>query len=488
MGGPRLTLRFKLTFLYLAVFGVILAGLSAVLLTARERYVREDFDERLIIRANSMVAAIEYVEEGSGDGRAGANEARLIPFRLPGYFFQLRRADGTVVERSEDLGIATLPWDAAAVLGLPKGQPVLETLQGGIAAELLGPGASLRLLTIEHQAANGSRFYLQVAVNMAVLNASVGALRQLFLAVIPAGLLVAGIASYFLARRSLSPIGQIAREARALTAAHLERRLAVPPGHDEVVDMVITINAMLDRLEAAFRAQERFIANAAHELKTPAAILLGQAQVLAQQARTPAEYKAFLASVQEEMRRIGQIVGSFLTLARADAGLPLVSATEVSINDAVTDAVQRCQPLAVECDVRLIPQLALGEPDGEDLLVHGDAELLCSMIVNLVRNAVRHSPQRQVVQIQAEREGADVLVIVRDRGPGIPPQHWNQVFDPFFRVPNEEDTGQGTGLGLAISESVARMHKGGIAVRNRSGGGCEFTVRLPLHEAEASGH
>lgn len=489
MSGPHLTLRLKLTLLYLAVFGILLGSLSIVLIWSRERYVREDFDERLIARANSIADAIEYVEVESNGPRATTEEAApLIPFRLPGYFFQLRRADGMIVERSEDLGETTLPWNGPAMRAQPAGKALLETVEGGVAAELLGPGASLRLLTVEHHGAGQRRFYLQVAVSMAVPNAAISALRQLFLTVIPAGLLVAGAASYFLARRSLSPIGQIAHEARALTAAHLDRRLAVPPGHDEVVDMVITINAMLDRLEAAFRAQTRFIANTAHELKTPAAILMGQAQVLAQQRRTPEEYERFLASVEEEMRRIGQIVSSFLMLARADAGLPLTGATDVSISDIITDAVQRCQPLATELDVRLVPQLAMGEPDGDELMVRGDTELLRSMVVNLVRNALRHSPHWQVVEVRGQRDRGEALIIVRDHGPGIPPAHWGQIFDPFFRVPQDNDSGQGTGLGLAIAEGVARMHKGRISVRNRSGGGCEFTVRLPLSGPEVAGH
>ncbi len=483
MTRPLFTLRLKLTLLYLAVFGVLLGGLSIILVTIREQYIIEDFDQRLIGRAMSMLYAISLVENRTPatfpavDGAGGR-----IPFRFPGYFFQLRSADGTTIERSENMGQRTLPWTATAQASRTAGAAQLETVHRDLAVALTGEGGELRLLTLYHAPTNRPPFFLQIAVSTTPMRQSIAQLRSLFLGAIPTGLLIAGAASWLLARRALAPIGQIARQARELTAAHLDRRLALPPGRDEVAEMIVTINQMLDRLEAAFRAQERFVADAAHELKTPAAVLLGQAQVLASQPRSLHEYQNFLISVQEEMRRINQMVISLLTLARADAGLPMETVSPVSVHDVVTDVIQRSQPHADQRGVRLLPTLAMPGPDGQEPTVCGDSELLRSMILNLVQNAVRHSPPGEIVEIAVSLRGSEVQVCVGDRGPGIPAQHLDQIFGRFFRVPGSDEGG--TGLGLAIARAVARMHGGDIEVRNRPGPGCEFTARLPVGKTQ----
>jgi two-component system OmpR family sensor kinase len=318
-----------------------------------------------------------------------------------------------------------------------------------------------------------------VAVSLDRVNESVRRVYALFAVLAPASLALVGAVSWFMARRSLAPIGRVARTARQLTIASFDRRIPVPPGRDEVSEMVVTINSMLDRLESGFRAHERFIADAAHELKTPVAVLLAESQVLARQARTAEEYDAFVASVEGEMRRLTQIIDSLLILARANAGYPIALASEVSLNDVVSDAVQRCDALAGQREIRLVPLLYLPGPADPEPLVRGDDDLLASMIGNLIRNAIRSSPVGGTVEVQLEVHGRAARVAVRDRGPGIAPEYAERIFEEFFRVPGADQQG-GAGLGLAIAKGVARLHGGSIDVANRQGGGCEFTIRLPL--------
>ncbi len=475
-----LTLRSKLTLLYLVVFGMILTGLSAVLLTMREWHIRRDFDERLVDRARAMAEAIELADAGDGS-RSGQNRsAHLIPFRFPGYYFQLREADGAVLERSENLGEQELPLSLTGRASCKTDEPILETVDDEVAVGLLGKQGRLRVLTWCQSPPGLEPFFLQIGVSLGPLEATVTKLQRLFLVVIPAGLLLAGIASWLIARRALEPIGRIAREARKLTAAHLDRRVAMPVGRDEVAEMVLTLNEMLDRLQAAFIAQERFIANAAHELKTPAAILLGQAQVLAQQRRTVDEYERFLVSVQGETRRIGGMVNSLLTLARADAGLPPAAIHEVSVNEVVIEVVQWHVAQAGEREVRLVPSLAMPVRDENEPVVAGDPELLRVMLANVLQNAVQHSPAGQTVEIAVRTiDDAQVQVTVTDHGPGIPSEHLEHMFERFFRLPGDNRT-TGTGLGLSIAQGVARMHGGQITAANLPTGGCTFTMTLPL--------
>jgi heavy metal sensor kinase len=358
-------------------------------------------------------------------------------------------------------------------------EAVLETVDGKPAAELLGEGHQLRLLTLCHQRAGIAPFYLQVAVSLTSVDHAMVVLRRTVLVLIPVGLLLAAVASEQLVRRGLAPIGRVAREAQRLTAAQLDRRLPVPSGRDEVVEMVHTLNDMLDRLQAAFEAQERFIANAAHELKTPVTHLLGRAQVLGRQARQPEEYDRFVSAVAADMRHLTTIVESLLLLARADAGLPLDSQTRVSINEVVTDAIERCHPLAAQREVRLEPVLCAPTDELDVPEIEGDAELLVSMVSNLVRNAVRFSPPGECVDVTVEHIRQHVRIAVRDRGSGIPEDQIPRLFERFYQAPDDHRPA-GSGLGLSIAQSVVRLHRGQIQVGNLVQGGCEFVVTLRL--------
>jgi heavy metal sensor kinase len=474
-------LRFKLAAFNLLVFGVILTALCMFVLTVREEYLRQDFDERLVDRAQTIADTIEITATDSPTPRTRlGGRQRWNPFRFPGYYFQLRSADGGVLERSQNLGHLELPLSFEAEIASQTAAPVLETIRGEMARALLGTDGELRLLTLYDNQAGARPVYLQVGVSLARVNESIADFRGLLLILLPIGLGIVGLASWLIARRSLSPIGRIAQHTRALTAAHLDRRIDLPAGHDEVAQMVMTINQMLDRLEAAFQAQERFLADASHELKTPVTVLLGEAQVLTQQERTTEEYDHFVASVQDEMRHMAKLVDSLLTLARADAGFPLARRASVSLNDIVMDAVERCQAIAQQREVRLMPMLAMPTSDTREPVLQGDAFLLRTMVENLIRNAVRYSPPEEKVDLELVADGRVAVLSVRDRGPGIPPEDLDHIFDRFYRVSRGRQSDEGAGLGLAIAKGVAQLHRGSIEACNLVDGGCNFTVRLPL--------
>jgi two-component system OmpR family sensor kinase len=484
--NPRLrqhvySLRLRLAMLNLLVFGVILTVISAVALGVREQDLREAFDERLRASAEQMLQTIRVTVSPDLERETPRSRSpRLIPFRFPGHYFQLCLSDGRIVERSRNLGDVKLPLSDQAISCRHTGEPVLETIHDDDIRSPLERPKKLRLLTVYDDEPDGEPFFLQVAASLEPVEESIAGLRRLYYVLIPIGLAVVGVASWLMARRALRPIGRIAREARELTAARLDRRIDVPGGRDESAELVVTINDLLARLEAAFNAQERFVADASHELKTPITVLLGQAQVLTQQARTAEEYDRFVASVQDEMRHMARLVDSLLTLARADAGLPLTAAAPVSVNETVMDAVARCQVRAQQQEVALVPVLAMPPADEPHPQVRGEATLLRAMVENLIRNAIRHSPPGQTVEVETQLHAAVVDICVRDHGPGIPPEHLEHVFDRFYSFAHGRHAAPGTGLGLAIAKGVTTLHHGTIRALNRPEGGCELTVSLPL--------
>jgi len=482
MHGKFATLRFKLAVLNLMVFGVIFTSLCVAVFAVRAGQLRESFDERLLDKAETIIEAIGLrAGEQQAPQPTTQQGARLNPFRFPGYSFALRRPDGDLLERSANLGAMELPFSEEARRVRFTGAPVLETVRRDRPRFMSDETGQLRLITLYQDRLDMPPFYLQVGHPLDRVEQSIRRLRRLLLVVIPLGLLLVSIASWWTVRRSLAPIGEIAREARQLTAARLDRRIEVPPGRDEVSEMVLTINEMLGRLEKAFLAQERFIADASHELKTPLALVLTETQVLLQRDRTPEEYDRFVAGVQDQLRHLSRMVDSMLTLTRADAGFPLSQAVPVSINEVVTEAVQHCEPLASHREVRLIPKLALPTEEEPEPCVSGDPLLLRAVVENLIRNAVRYSPAEEAVQIEVHTDHDEVIVSVRDQGPGIPPDQMERVFDRFFQVSRRGESPPGAGLGLAIAKGVATLHQGAISLANRPSGGCEFILRLPLY-------
>lgn len=474
------TLRMRLVLLSLGVFGAIQITLSILTLYISEGFFRLEFDQRLTDGVIAMQAVVDVHLE---TGAAGIPRARIFPHRNPfvflDYYFQVRATGGQVIECSANLGSEELPFSAVAQRAIKTLRPVLETVEDPQLLAHLGRRYPLRLATLYSDEPGEEPHFIQVAVGLSPIYSSVSSLRRAVFTLVPIGLAVAAAASWALVRRSLGPIGRIAREARELTAAQLDRRLPLPPGRDEVYELVETLNDMLSRLEGAFLSQERFVANAAHELRTPVTHLLGQAQVLLRSSRSLEAYAQFVGVVQDEMRVLAQVVESLLLLARADAGLPLRGRQTVSLNEVVVDAVERCRVYADQRLVRIEPTLAMpmdGETEPEVL---GDHELLVTTVGNILRNAIRHSPPGQLVQLDVQSDAHERRISVRDRGPGIPAEQLPHLFERFFQVSRPADERKGSGLGLAIAQSAARIHGGMVTVQNRPDGGCEFSVHLP---------
>ena len=267
----------------------------------------------------------------------------------------------------------------------------------------------------------------------------------------------------------------------------MDDRLDEAPAGDGFAALAAEVNAMLDRLAGAFRSQERFISEVSHELKTPVAALLTEAQVLKYSRPDVGAYGEFILSVEDEMRRLGKLVESFLMLARFGHGRRYVAETLVAINDAALDSVQHSALLASQHSVALHLDLYDPAPEEPDALVRGDAELLRAVIDNLIRNAVQFSASGKSVYVTVRRDGADVVAAVRDEGPGVPPEYLERIFDRFAQAPGSKSERRGSGLGLAIAKGVVDLHGGTISATNWPGGGCVFTVRLPLAEAAAPG-
>jgi heavy metal sensor kinase len=296
----------------------------------------------------------------------------------------------------------------------------------------------------------------------------------------PLMLLAAVLGGYALARRGLAPVAAMTERATRISAGTLHERLPIADPRDELGRLAAVVNDLLGRLEAAFDRQRRFVADASHELRTPVAIIAGEAELALGAGRRDADaLRAALAAVAQEAERLQQIVGDLFLLARADAGERPRASEELYLADLVAEAAQAVRTLAARKGITVTEQA-----DG-DLPFRGDEGLLRRLLLNLLDNAIKYTPAGGAVRMTAARRGAEYAVEVADTGSGIPAEQRERVFERFFRGERERGTavagtGGGAGLGLAIARWIAEAHGGTLALARSGPDGSTFVVRLPV--------
>ena len=309
-------------------------------------------------------------------------------------------------------------------------------------------------------------------------------------------MLISLVGGYWLAGKALRPVQMITRLANEINATDLRRRLHLKR-RDEFGALAATFDQMLARLEAAFKRQTQFTADASHELRTPLTIINLEINRALTQLETPEEYRQVLEQIQTENEQMTTIVNSLLLLARADTGQIILHREEVDLSDLALASVERLLPLARQSHV------TLSTGDLPELLVSGDTQYLSRLVMNLVENAIKYTGgvgKGVHVELAHGREHGQehwAILRVQDDGPGIAAEHLPYLFDRFYRVDKARTRAQkrqagvdgeevpgGIGLGLAIVQWIVQAHGGEIRVESKMGAGSTFEVHLPLLKPE----
>jgi signal transduction histidine kinase len=235
----------------------------------------------------------------------------------------------------------------------------------------------------------------------------------------------------------------------------------------------------LDPVDRAMSEMRRFMADAAHELRTPLAVLRGHADVALQKDRDGTEYREVLEDVSREAARLGDIVERMLLLARAEAGDWPTARESLFLDDLVLDVGNAGRALGGSRGVRI----EVGDLD--EAPVRGDPALLRQLLMAFVDNAVKFSPDGGTVRLSLVRQGDTCVATVEDEGPGIPEEARPHVFERFYRADAARPRQQGAGLGLAIAEWIAELHGGSVTLDSRDGGGTRAAVTLPVEPGES---
>jgi two-component system, OmpR family, sensor kinase len=298
--------------------------------------------------------------------------------------------------------------------------------------------------------------------------------------VIAGVLLVLGGVAWVVVRIGLLPLDRMGHTAGRIAGGDLSHRVEATDPRTEVGRLGISLNAMLDRLERAFRERQasedrlrRFLADASHELRTPLASIRGYAELFRiGAAREPGATEKAMRRIEDEAQRMGVLVEDLLMLARLDQ-VPDTDHGEVDLAVLARDAVDDARATAPDRDIGL----EVSDPG----IVVGDAHQLRQVLANLLRNALVHTPAGTPIEVGLSRERDNVRLEVRDHGPGLPTDEPNLLFERFWRAEGGRERGRaGAGLGLAIVAGIVDAHRGRVEASNAPGGGACFVVELPV--------
>jgi signal transduction histidine kinase len=442
----RLAWRLGLLFLVIFIAGSLMLFF---------RY-RSDEDE---LAADRLLQFIRDVTAGLVADPGGHWRVALPPDHEP-FEFVVRDANGAVLASSSPNAVERMARPSDGPDGGDRGSsaaPPRPTLTGAFARVETAAGP-ITVEVAEAESLNSEE----------VRRAGQESLEDVVPILVPF-ILAALVIGVYTIRKSLAPLAAVARQAAAITPSETHHRLTQEGLPRELEPLVAAVNGALDRLDEGFRRQREFTADAAHELRTPLAILAAHLENLGEGGAA--------ATLREDVARMGRLVGQLLSVAQLEA-LAVAPDEVADLQALARDVAESMAPFAVQQG----KEIAVVGADAP-IRVHGNGESLRQAIRNLAENAVQHTPEGTSVEIEVTSEPA---VRVCDHGPGVPAGLRERVTRRFWRA--DRSSGDGSGLGLAIVKRIADAHGGQFEIDDAPGGGARFTLRLPRgHPAAAVG-
>ncbi|MDK2815397.1 MAG: two-component system, OmpR family, sensor kinase [Moorella sp. (in: firmicutes)] len=469
-----MTLRWRLTLLVTVILTLTFLVLGSLVYILMGRYLTSAIDRSLAFRAKEVISSIKVESNFLRQQRITLPDVNV--FAAPDIFLQVVDSEGFVVTRSSNLGRQTLPVGPQTLIQAHQGIDFFTT-------ESID-NYPLRIYNVPLLLKGQPVGILQVARLLSPVKKTLSDLRRVLIFLGLVAVLIATILGYILARAALRPIERLTQVAAQIGEGRdLAQRVPYHGPMDEIGRLAATFNAMLGRLqraytrlEEAYSAQRRFVADASHELRTPLTTIRGNIDLLRKmKGADMATQEEALADIASEAERMSRLVNDLLTLARADAGLE-IKREPLEIAGLLQEIVRQA-PLLGEAT---FTARGLESLTGQQVL--GNRDYLKQLLFILLDNAFKYTPAGGRIELAAAVEHEKLIIQVKDTGPGIAPEDLEHIFERFYRADATRSSG-GTGLGLAIARWIVEQHQGEIKVESRVGEGTTFMVILPLLKA-----
>ena len=294
-------------------------------------------------------------------------------------------------------------------------------------------------------------------------------------------ILLSSVCTYFLTKKTLTPLQKLTSEVSQIQAQNLSTQLAVPNSKDEIAQLTSSFNEMLARLDNAFSTQKQFSANAAHELRTPLAVLQTNLEVFEKkQEPEMVEYRQLFTMIKEQTARLSQLVGTLLDMTNLKS---VPRTDQVALEELVDEVFCDLDPVAEKAGISIHFNNSANQDSHTD--VTGSYVLLYRAVYNLVENAIKYNRPNGSVTVSVKEKNSQVMILVKDTGIGISPENQKKIFDPFFRVDKSRSRAMGgAGLGLALVDSIAREHGGSVKVLESNEKGSIIALMLPVSSSK----
>jgi len=460
------SVRTRLTVWYICVLALVLVAFSVgvYVMLKRSLYAQLDYDLKNTVESTSA-SFVRTLASGKDPGQAATEE--LNDHIGPDQSAAIFDSDGRPIAENPDLagGRAKLPD-----LGARQDSIYLYNLNDG----------SGRRVVFRRFTSNTAVFFIVVSQPLDEVLDTLRNIRLILLLGTGAGLVLAGLGGSFLARRSMRPVARMTEQARRMSAENLEQRLPVTNARDELGNLVATFNELLGRIDDSLSQQRRFMADASHELRTPVSVMRTAIGVTLDHEREVEEYRDALMIMDDQVRRLTRVVTDMFTLARADAEKRPLIRGEFRLDLLVEECARAAEVLGSRKGVRITTEL-------KQTPYRGDEGLLRQLVLNLLDNAIKHTPATGEVNVALRTHDSEHQIVVSDTGSGIPPEAQPHIFERFYRADkarsrsHSSEFGSGAGLGLSIAQWIASQHGGRVSLIKSDEQGSVFVANLPVN-------
>lgn len=478
-----MTLTNRVSLFFLGALALVLIVYSTLVYGMTRSHLLRQSDQDLKQTFNTLIAAVDVDEKDVEWGPSDVQRVAINDVEAEHEaYWVVHDARGRIIDQSPILPTPFL-----------KSQPQFDRPEG-LRAELLEPRqeGSYRVLqhtlrasqpdTEVHDPDEYEALTITVAVNSAQAQATLRWLAVLLGLLSFGGWLIAAVVGRWYTRRALRPVDRMAEDAHAIQTADFSRRLALPGTRDEIENVARAFNDLLHRLQEAFEREQRFTADAAHQLRTPVTVLLGQIEVARRRTRSVEEYQRTLDVLQQQAAGLRELIESLMFLARAGKDAEAPQLEQVDLRRWLPEQLESWSHHARAADLQLVGA------EGEPLPARISPTLLAQLVNNFVDNGFKYSRSGSLVTVSLERADESAVLAVTDQGMGMTAEEVAHVFDPFYRSPASRQAGiSGTGLGLAIAARIAEVLGMELRAASRKGQGSRFEIHIPLTGRPARG-